>query len=112
MGEGNENLVYPSPGTSRVLLHAVKSYNLGPSGFTAPPKEGRLRIFIALKKSIVLARFEPATFGSGDKHTNHYTAKATILTYVFVVFLKRSRKMPGWCLKLAMTASFRTFPIH
>jgi hypothetical protein len=36
-----------------------------------------LRIFIALKKSIALAGFEPATFGYSDKHTNHYTTKAT-----------------------------------
>jgi hypothetical protein len=42
-----------------------------PSGFTSHPKEGVLRIFIALKKSIALAGFEPATFGSSGKHTNH-----------------------------------------
>jgi hypothetical protein len=41
--------------------------------------EGVLRIFIALKKSMVLAGFEPATFGSSGKHTNHYTPKATKL---------------------------------
>jgi hypothetical protein len=31
-----------------------------------------LRIFIAL------AGFEPATFGSSGKHTNHYTTKETL----------------------------------
>jgi hypothetical protein len=36
-------------------------------------KEGVLRIFIAL---IALAGFEPATFGSSDNYTNHYTTKA------------------------------------
>jgi hypothetical protein len=36
-----------------------------------------LRIFIALKETIVLAGFEHATFGSSGKHTNHYTTKAT-----------------------------------
>jgi hypothetical protein len=36
-------------GTSRILLHAVKSDDMGPSGFTSHPKEGVLRIFIALK---------------------------------------------------------------
>jgi hypothetical protein len=30
-----------------------------------------------LKKSIALTGFEPVTFGSSDKHTNHYTTKAT-----------------------------------
>jgi hypothetical protein len=49
MGEGNENLIYPSPWNLRVLLHAVKSYDMGPSRFTSHPKEGVLRIVIALK---------------------------------------------------------------
>jgi hypothetical protein len=39
-----------------------------------------VRIFIALKKSIALAGFEPATFVSSGKHTNHYTTKATELS--------------------------------
>jgi hypothetical protein len=42
------------------------------SGFTSHPKEDVLRIFIAL------AGFEPATFGSSGKHTNHYTTEATL----------------------------------
>jgi hypothetical protein len=33
-----------------------------------------LRIFIAFKKSIASAGFEPANFRFSDKHTNHYTA--------------------------------------
>jgi hypothetical protein len=37
-----------------------------------------LLIFIALKKSIALAGFESATFGSSGKYTIHYTTKATI----------------------------------
>jgi hypothetical protein len=41
-------------------------------------KEGVLRIFIALKKSIALAWFEHPTFGSSGKRTNHYTTKATL----------------------------------
>jgi hypothetical protein len=53
----------------------------GTSGVTSHPKEGVLRIFIAL------AGFEPATVGSSGKQTNHYTAKATgmIVTSVFTV---------------------------
>jgi hypothetical protein len=35
--------------TSRFLLHAVKSYDMGLSRFTSHPEEGVLRIFIALK---------------------------------------------------------------
>jgi hypothetical protein len=36
-----------------------------------------LRILIALKNSIALTGFEPATFESSGKNTNHYTTKAT-----------------------------------
>jgi hypothetical protein len=35
-------------------------------------KEGVLRILS------LLARFEPTTFGSSGKHTNHYTTKVTL----------------------------------
>jgi hypothetical protein len=34
------------------------------------------------EKSIALAGFEPTTFGSSGKHTNHYTMKATPLPLV------------------------------
>jgi hypothetical protein len=43
-------------------------------------EKGVLRIFIALKKSIALAGFQPATLGSSGKHTNRYTTKATFTT--------------------------------
>jgi hypothetical protein len=48
MGEGNENLVHPR-GTSRVLLHAVKSYDMGPPALLPIREEGMLLIFVALK---------------------------------------------------------------
>jgi hypothetical protein len=50
---------------------------MGLSGCTSNPKEGVLRIFITLKKIHRLAGFEPATFGSSGKHTNHYTTEVT-----------------------------------
>jgi hypothetical protein len=49
MGEGIENLVSPSPWTSRVLLHASNSYDMGPPALLPIRKEGVLRIFVALK---------------------------------------------------------------
>jgi hypothetical protein len=49
----------------------------GASGFTSQPKEGVLQIFIALKKSIASAGFDPATLGSSGSYTNHYTTEAT-----------------------------------
>jgi hypothetical protein len=55
---------------------------MGPSRFTSIRKEGVLPIFIALIKSIALAGFETATFGSSGKHTNHYTTKATYKTII------------------------------
>jgi hypothetical protein len=85
MGEGKmrEILSIHPCGTSRVLLNAVKSY-MGPSRFTSHPKEGVLRIFIALKNPWPAAPwpgFEPATFGSSSQHTNDYTTKATGLLF-------------------------------
>jgi hypothetical protein len=50
---------------------------MGPSALLPTREEGVLRIFIAVKKSIALAGFEPVTFGSSGNHTNHYTIKAT-----------------------------------
>jgi hypothetical protein len=51
---------------------------MGPSGFTSHPKEGVLRIFIALKKVHRPAGSEPATLGSSGKHANHYTTETTL----------------------------------
>jgi hypothetical protein len=77
MGEGNESLVYPSPWDFKGSITCRKILRHGTSVFTSHPKEGVLRIFIALK-SIALAGFKPATFGSSGKHTNQNTTKATL----------------------------------
>jgi hypothetical protein len=50
----------------------------GTCGFTFPPKEGVLRIFVTS------AGFEPATLGSSGKDTNHYTTEATCLMIVVI----------------------------
>jgi hypothetical protein len=42
--------------TSKGYLTRRKFFRHGDDGFTSPPKEGVLGIFIALKKSIVLGR--------------------------------------------------------
>jgi hypothetical protein len=63
-------------GTSRVLLHAVKSTWDLPALLPIREK-GVLRIFIALKNPSPWPGFEPATFGSSGQHTNHYINKAT-----------------------------------
>jgi hypothetical protein len=40
-------------------------------GFTSPPKEGVLRIFIAVKNPSPSAGFETVNVGSSDKHASH-----------------------------------------
>jgi hypothetical protein len=59
-------------------------------------EEGVLRIFIALKNPSPWPGYEPATFGSSGKHTNHYTTKETIVrcyetktmsTYVILIYI-------------------------
>jgi hypothetical protein len=42
---------------------------MGPMGFTCPPKEVALQIFIALKN--LPAGFELANFGSNGKHAKY-----------------------------------------
>jgi hypothetical protein len=49
VGEGNENLVYPSPCDFKRSFTCRKILRHGTSGFTSRPKEGVLRICIALK---------------------------------------------------------------
>jgi hypothetical protein len=51
-GEGNENLVYRSPRDLKRSLTCRKILWHGTSGFTSHPKEGVLRIFIALKNPL------------------------------------------------------------
>jgi hypothetical protein len=52
----------------KVLLHAVNLRH-GTEGFTSPPKEVVLRIFITLKNPSF--GIEPANLGSSGEHANH-----------------------------------------
>jgi hypothetical protein len=54
----------------KVLLHAVNLRH-GTDGFTSPPKEVMLRIFITLKNPSTSAGIEPATLGSSGEHAKH-----------------------------------------
>jgi hypothetical protein len=71
MGEGNENLVHPFSWDLKRSFTCRKILRHGTSGFTSNPKEGLLRIFIALKIHR-LRRVRTRVFGSTGKHTNHY----------------------------------------
>jgi hypothetical protein len=46
----------------------------GAAGFTSPPNEGLLQIFIVLKNPLPSVGFETANIG---KHANHYTTETT-----------------------------------
>jgi hypothetical protein len=63
MGEGYENLSIHPRGTSRVLLHAVKSYDMGPPALLPIRKERVLRIFIALKNPSPMSGSNPRPLG-------------------------------------------------
>jgi hypothetical protein len=54
----------------KVLLHAVNLRH-GTAGFTSPPKEVVLRIFITLKNPSTSAGIDPANLGSSGEHANH-----------------------------------------
>ena len=53
--------------TLRDLLHAVNLRH-GTNGFTYLPKEGVLRVFLALKNPTASAGFEPANVGNKGQH--------------------------------------------
>jgi hypothetical protein len=52
-------------------------------GFTSPPMEGLLRIFIALQNLLPLAGIEPAKLGSSDKHASYYSTEETSGNYYY-----------------------------
>jgi hypothetical protein len=53
-----------------VLLHVVNLRH-GTDGFTSPPKEVALRIFITLKNPSISVGIEPANLGCSGEHANH-----------------------------------------
>jgi hypothetical protein len=48
-------------------------------GFTSPPKEVMLRIFITLENLLSSAVFEPTNIGSNGKHDNNQTTEGDFL---------------------------------
>jgi hypothetical protein len=54
----------------KVLLHAVNLRH-GTDGFTSPPMEVVVRIFITLKNPSTSVGIEPAKLGSSGEHANH-----------------------------------------
>jgi hypothetical protein len=58
---------------SKGYLTRYKLLYHGADGFTSPPKEGVLRIFVAVKNQSPSDGFEPVNIGPNIKHANHYT---------------------------------------
>jgi hypothetical protein len=61
MGEGNENVVYPSDFKSSLTYHKILRHVT--SGFTSHLKEGVLQIFIALKSHSPRPGLNPQPLG-------------------------------------------------
>jgi hypothetical protein len=57
--------------TSKGYLTRYKFLYHGADGFTSPPKEGVLRIFVAVKNQLPSDGFEPVNIGPHVKHANH-----------------------------------------
>jgi hypothetical protein len=81
--EGNENFVYSSLRDFNRALTCRNISRHGTSSFTSHPKEGVLRIFIALKNPLPWLGSNPQPLRSSGKYTNHYTTKATYLMMLF-----------------------------
>jgi hypothetical protein len=62
------NFAYEVSFVLQGFLTRRKISRRGADGFTSPPKEVMLRIFIALKDSLSFAGFEPASLESNGKH--------------------------------------------
>jgi hypothetical protein len=78
MGEGKENLVYPSPWDVKRSLTCRKILRHATSGFASHPKEGELLIFIALNNPSSWPGSNPQPLGPvASTLTINYTTKAT-----------------------------------
>jgi hypothetical protein len=85
--------------TLKGYLTCPKFLLLGVDGFTSPPAEGVLRIFITIKNSSPSAGFQTANLPSNCKHANHYITKddmrpATFSRNILAVGLLTSFRFP------------------
>jgi hypothetical protein len=58
------------------VLHAVKSYDMGPTALLLFRRKAGCG-FLSPLKSIAPVGFEPTNLGYNDKHANYYTTKVT-----------------------------------
>jgi hypothetical protein len=76
----------------KVLLHAVNLRH-GTDGFTSPPKEVVLRIFITFRKTLL----SPNLTGRGDKYLPDYTASHTVKRYLRFYSCENLKSLPLFC---------------
>jgi hypothetical protein len=88
MSEGNENLVY-YPVEIQEFFYMPYSLTTWELRLYFPSERKVCCGFLSPLKSIALAEFEPANFGSSSKHTNHYTTKATEARYLSIIHFLR-----------------------
>jgi hypothetical protein len=110
MGKGNENLVYPSLWDFKSSFTCYKILWHGTFQLYFPSERKVCCGFLLPLKIHCLGRFEPTTFGSSGKHTNHYTTEATsVCMHVTIVeWLNRFLKFNfgQFCEKLLSYFSF------
>jgi hypothetical protein len=82
--------------TSNESLTCRKILRHGTDGFSSPPKEGVLRVFVALKNPLSSEGFGPANTGSNGKHAIHYTTEDdTVAPYLCIIFVTNNRPNGG-----------------
>jgi hypothetical protein len=94
MGEKHCRLILPTKHlfhARKVLLHAVNLRH-GTNGFTSPPKEGVLLIFITHKNPSSSAGFEAANLGSSGRHATTRPSRAAL----FVIYIL-SNNITNFC---------------
>jgi hypothetical protein len=95
MGEGNENLFCPSVWDFKSSLTCRKILLHGNSGFTSHPKEGVLRIFIALKNASPWLGSNPQPLGPVASTLHHQGDTEWRLKYVSQIRFETHLKVTG-----------------
>jgi hypothetical protein len=86
MGEEMRILSIHPCGISRVLLHAVKSYDMGPSALIPIREEGVLRIFLAFKNPSPWPRSNPQPLGPVASTLITRPPRRMVFTLQLIVF--------------------------
>jgi hypothetical protein len=103
MGEGNENLIYPSLWDFKSSLTCRNILRHGTFPLYFPSERKVCCGFLSPLKSIGLAEIEPATFGSSSKHTNHYKNRGDRMFSYTMPEVRAQQEVPIFCLPSHIT---------